>query len=370
MSTVPPGDPGYPATYGRPAPPPQQIVIQQQQPSAFGRYGRFLLLALAIAVMAIIGQNASYRSYFSAPDQPQEKFHSLSETANEKIAIIRIEGTILETDGFVKKQIDRVREDKDVVGVVLRIDSPGGTVTASDFLFHELRRLAQDRKPAKGEFPIAVSMGSICASGGYYLAMAVGERPDAIYAEPSTWTGSIGVVIPHYDLSGLLADWNVKDDSIASDKRKLMGSPTRALSEEDRAEERKLLQTLVDESYERFKDIVRFGRPKLKADDAALDKAATGQIFTADQALDRGLIDKKGFLDEAVRRVAEMAGRQPENLRCVKYEEPPTTLSTLLGAKSAGTPASQVDLSALSDLGGGKAYYLWNWLPALLSQPR
>jgi protease-4 len=99
-------------------------------------------------------------------------------------------------------------------------------------------------------------MGSICASGGYYIAMAAANHENVIFAEPTTWTGSIGVVIPHYDLSGLLADYQVKDDSIASHKYKLMGSPTRELSSADRAEERKLLQDLVNISFERFKEIV------------------------------------------------------------------------------------------------------------------
>ena len=93
--------------------------------------------------MTILGQTASYRSYFSPPGGPQEKYHSLSETADKKIAIIKIEGAILDPEGFVKQQIDRVREDDDVVAVVLRIDSPGGTVTASDYLYHHLRELAR-----------------------------------------------------------------------------------------------------------------------------------------------------------------------------------------------------------------------------------
>src|SRR5215213_11445211 len=252
MSTIPPSDAGS-SVYRQPAPATQIIM---QQPTAFGRYGKLLVLLLVIAVVTIIGQNASYRSYFSPPDAPQEKYYSLSETAADKIAIIKVEGAILDADGFIKKQIDRVREDDSVKAVVLRIDSPGGTVTASDFLYHHLRDMVKDR-----DIPVVVSMGGICASGGYYMAMAAGDGEDVIYAEPTTWTGSIGVVIPHYDFSGLLSSWNVKDDSIASHKFKLMGSPTRQLTPEEKAEERKLLQELVDESFERFKQIVLTGRP-------------------------------------------------------------------------------------------------------------
>jgi len=346
----------------QPAPTTQVIV---QQSTAFGRYGKLLLAALVIAVITIIAQRASYHSYFSPPNAPEEKYHSLSEAAEDKIAIIKIEGTILDADGFVKKQIDRVREDPKVKAVVLRIDSPGGTVTASDYLYHHLRDLAEER-----DLPMVVSMGSICASGGYYLAMAAGERDDIIFAEPSTWTGSIGVVIPLYDVSDLLASWKVTDDSIVSHKYKLMGSPTRQLSEGEEEEERKLLQELVDESFGRFKDIVLSGRPKLKADAAALETATTGRIFTADQAEELGLIDKKGFLEAAINRAAELAGREPSTLRCVYYEEPPSSLKMLLGVDSGVAPAGKIDLAAILDLTAPRAYYLCTWLPAVLSSSR
>lgn len=348
--------------------PPPQIILQQAPPTAFGRYGRFLLFALVIAVMTIIGQHASYEAYFSPPDKPQEKYHSLAEEGTKKIAIITVEGAIVDADGgFVKQQIDRVRDDKDVVAVVLRIDSPGGTVTSSDYLYHHLRKLVEDRK-----LPMVVSMGSICASGGYYLAMSVGDRPDAIFAEPTTWTGSIGVVIPHYDVSGFLTEHDVKDDSIASHKYKLMGSPTRALTPVEKAEERKLLQELVDVSFARFKDIVASGRPKLKANPADLDKVATGQVFTAEQALGKGLVDRIGFIEDAVDRAAVLSDASKSELRCVKYEQPPTSLSSLLGAKSPLAPSSaaQWNLSALLDLAAPRAYYLFSGLPALLSNTR
>jgi protease IV len=232
--------------------PPQPIIVQQHLP-LFGRFGKLLLAALGIAIVIIFVLIAQYRTYFNSAERPQERFHSLSSTALKKIAIISVDGTILDAeDGFIKRQIDRVKEDENVVAVVLRIDSPGGTVTASDYLYHHLRQLAEER-----ELPIVVSMGSLCASGGYYIAMAAGTEPDVIFAEPTTWTGSIGVVIPHYDFSGLLGRIDVKDDSVASGPLKLMASPTRPMTEEDR----KLLQQLVDETYARSKTIPRRSTP-------------------------------------------------------------------------------------------------------------
>jgi len=346
--------------------PPPQVILQQQPPSAFGRYGRFLILALVIAIITIVGQATAYRSYFSPAGELQERYHSLSKDADEKIAVISIEETIWDPQGFIKQQIDRVREDKSVVAVVLRIDTPGGTVSASDYLYHQLRDLFRDRK-----LPVVVSMGGLCASGGYYLAMAAGDKPDVIFAENTTWTGSIGVMIPHYDISGLLARWDITDDTIASNKRKLMGSFTRQLTPEEKAEERKLLQELVDRSFERFKEVVRNGRPKLKADAAAFDKAANGQIFTADQALELGLVDKLGFVDSAIARAAELAGRKPGSVRCVKYEQPASTLQTLMGASSLTPPASaELSLPKLLDLTAPRAYFLCSWLPAILTNTK
>ena len=349
----------------RPAPP--QIIIQQP-PTMFGRFGKWLVAALVLAVMMCVGLYASYQNYFSPADAPQEKYHSLERYATKKIAVIEIDGPIMEADGFVKKQIDRVREDDDVVAVVLRVNSPGGTVTASDYLYHHLRELAggSERNDARN-LPLVVSMGGVCASGGYYVSMAVGDQADAIFAEPTTWTGSIGVIIPRYDLTGPLGAIRVKDDSIASGEFKQMGSPTRPMS----AEERELLESMVDDSFNRFKSIVLSGRPKLSEDAAAFEAVTTGRIFTANQALEHRLIDKIGFIEAAIERAAELAGESTANLRCVKYEQPPTLLGGMMGAESPlQSRSGSVDLAALLDLTAPRAYYLWTWLPTALANPR
>jgi protease-4 len=349
-----------------PLTPPQQIIIQQP-PTMFGRFGKWLLAALVLAVMFIIGLYSSYHSYFSPPDAPQEKYHSLAKYAPDKIAIIDVSGTIMEgEESFSKKQIDRVREDSRVIGVVLRINSPGGTVTGSDYLYHHLRELKKEREKEGEKFPMIVSMGSICASGGYYIAMAVGDQKLAIFAEPTTWTGSIGVIIPHFDLSGTIDKLGAEDDSIASGPLKQMGSPTKPMSEQ----ERKVLQELVDESFKGFKDIVANGRPDLKKDQSALDAVATGQIFTAKQALDRGLVDKIGFVEDAVARAAELAGKTTDEVRCVKYEEPPTLLGSLVGTGASAPTGRGVNLGAILDLTVPRAYYLWSWLPTLMTNSR
>jgi protease-4 len=280
--------------------------------------------------------------------------------ADAKIAIITINGAILSAEGHVKHQIDRVRKDKSVKAIVLRINSPGGTVTASDYLFHHLVKLRDERS-----IPIVVSMGGICASGGYYIAMATGDGENTIFAEPTTWTGSIGVIIPHYNFSGLLKEYGIEDDSIASHPLKETGSATKDMSPEQRA----VLEELVRVSFEGFKDIVKQGRPKLddetKDDDGLtdLDKVATGQVFTASQAKERGLVDEIGFIEMAIDRAIELSGLTAGDVQVVRYDRPPSLFGGMLGAEAQ---ARQPDLTALLELTTPRAYYLYSVAPALV----
>jgi protease-4 len=340
---------------------PNQIIVQERS-TRFGRYGKWLALLLVLAVIALVSMYGRYQSYFSPAGAPQEKYHSLAKYAPKKIAIIDISGTIWNVeDGFAKKQIDRVAEDQDVVGVVLRIDSPGGTITGSDYLYHHLREMIDKR-----EIPVVVSMGSTCASGGYYIAMAVGDRPNSIFAEPTTWTGSIGVIIPHFDISTPLTAYGILDDSIVSGPFKELGSPTKQMTPQGR----KILQTIVDQSFQDFKNVVMSGRPKFKENPAALDAIATGQIYTAKQAVANGLVDKIGFIEDAITRAVELSGNSSDEVRCVKYERAPTLMGELLGTQAMAPARGQVDVGRLIDLTAPRAYYLWSWLPTLMSSPR
>jgi len=240
---------------------------------------------------AFLGVGLSKLTSIDADSRVRERHFSHSESAEAKIAILSIEGTILSGEGFIKRQIDRARKDKNVKALVLRVNSPGGTVSGSDYILHHLRALTEAR-----EIPIVVSMGGLAASGGYYVSMAVGDTPNSIFAEPSTWTGSIGVIIPHYDLSEMLGRWGVEQDSITSDRFKGMGSFAKQMTKE----ERDLFQALVDDSFSQFKENIKKGRPKFREDTAALNAMATGQIFTARQALAGGLVDRIGFVEDAI----------------------------------------------------------------------
>src|SRR5690606_36628635 len=185
--------------------------------------------------------------------------------------------------------------------------------------------------------------------------------------ERATITGSIGVIIPHYDISGLLESWNIRDDSIASHELNDMGSLTKPMTEEERA----LFQNLVDQMLADFKERVKEGRPMFRDKPEDLDAVATGQIFTAKQAKELRLIDRIGFTEDAVARAAELAKVEPKKVRVVEYRQPPSALGSLLGSTPAGqSPPVRLDMASLVDMATPRAYYLCTWLPAIVSTSR
>jgi protease-4 len=215
----------------------------------------------------------------------------------------------------------------------------------------------------------------MAASGGYYIAMAVDDQTDSIFAEPTTTTGSIGVIIPHYDISGLLAKFDVKNDSVVNDagQFKQLLSMTQSMDPDEqgidkqeaeaRRKRREILQVYVNESFDRFLDIVESGRPNMS--EKEVTDAATGQIFTAPQAQERGLVDKIGFIEEAVDRAIQLADLedQEDDVRVVRFQRPPTIMDL---AGMEGQSPGGVDLSTLLDTTTPKAYYLATWLPGIV----
>lgn len=209
--------------------------------------------------------------------------------AAEKILIIDVSGLLLNghspqllgegehSVSLLLEQLDKARKDPAIKAVVLRINSPGGTVTASELMHDEIRHFRkQTGKPV-----LAVLM-DVAASGGYYVACAC----DEIVAQPMTVTGSIGVVMQMVDVSGTMGMIGIKADAITSGIHKDSGSPLRTM----RPEERELFQAMVNEMYERFVQVVVQGRPKL--DEATVRRLADGRVYTAKQALDAGLVDR------------------------------------------------------------------------------
>jgi protease-4 len=358
---------------GNPGPPPPWAdrahpihVVVEQGGGLLGRLGRWLpWTLLALSVSANLWMSGQYRSYFSQDDGLRERYHSGDRAADEKIAIIKLSGFIDTEVSFVRRQIEKAEKDESVRAIVLRVQSPGGTIIGSHRIYHELRKLTEKRK-----IPMTVSMGSVAASGGYYASMAVGAQKEAglndatnvIFAEPTTITGSIGVIFTHIDASGLLQKLAVEVDPIKSHPLKDMGSPARKMTDEERAK----FQAYVDESFEQFKSIIRAGRPYFKQEPEKLNELATGEIFSTRAAIENHLVDREGFLEDAIARAAELADLQVESTRVIEYEAPPTLLDQLGGQTSA--PA--IDMKSIVEMSTPQGYYLYGWLPALLSSGR
>jgi len=338
----------------------QPIYLLTQQPGGwFARLFSWLgWLLAAICLCAALSFYFANRDYFDHTGGLQERHHSLStKNTASKIAVLNASGVIMSGQGFVKQQIDQIRKDDSVKGIVLRIDSPGGTVYGSDFMYHHLVKLREER-----DIPMVVSMGSIAASGGYYIAMAVGDQENCIFAEPMTTTGSIGVIIPHYNVSGLMEDYRIVDDSIATHPRKDMLSMTKEMSDDDK----KIIKRYINHAFVRFKDVIKSGRPKFAEDPATLSVLATGEVFTAKQAKATGLIDEIGFIEDAIDRVIEMANLRKESTRVVKYKKP----VSLVDAIALGQSSKPDVLKEMLELTTLRAYYLASPLPSLLSESR
>lgn len=242
----------------------------------------------------------------------------LSGEGRDKILVIDLSGIITSDEretgimgrkragilSRVREELDRVRTDHAVKAVVLRINSPGGGVTASDTLYHEIVQFKRDT----GVKIIAHIMDT-GASGAYYAALAA----DRILAQPTSVTGSIGVIMLHVDATGLMQKIGLQTLEISSGEHKGMGSPFRAMS----PEERKMFQGVIDSIYTRFITLVSEGR-KLPLE--TVRKLADGRILTSQEAKDGGLIDGIGYLDDALEAAKKEAGLS--RARIVTYFRP------------------------------------------------
>jgi protease-4 len=207
----------------------------------------------------------------------------------DKVVVLEVEGVITKSEPVIEK-LNRYRENKDIKAVVIRIDSPGGSVGPSQEIYEELIKLRSEKK-------IVASMSSVAASGGYYIASAAHK----ILANPGTITGSIGVIIEFANMEDLLNKIGLKAVVIKSGKYKDLLSPTRQLQDEERA----LLQEVIDTIHSQFIDAVALGRDMPREKVAAI---ADGRIFSGEQARRLGLVDELGNLQDAIKKAAELAG--------------------------------------------------------------
>lgn len=275
--------------------------------------------------------------------------------AKEKILVLDVTGVIGAGGGglfsreanpisTVHSRLGKAAGDPLVRGVILRIDSPGGEATASDIINHEILRFREQ----SGIPVVALAMGT-AASGGYYVAAGC----DAILAHPSTITGSIGVISIFPGVGGLLDKLGIDVTVVKSGEMKDAGSPFKEMSEQERS----VFQAVIDELHQKFLDAVLASRQGAVSREE-LEQLADGRILTARQALDQGLIDGIGYIDDAVDEVLKRAGLRAA--RVVGYTYYPRTRSDLYAAGSAAAP--RFDRSRIRDLLPslpGGFYYLW-----------
>lgn len=213
----------------------------------------------------------------------------------DKIAVVRIEGVILDSAEIID-ELKEYSSNDSVKAILLRIDSPGGAVVPAQEIYEEIKRIRSERNKK-----VITSMGSVAASGGYYIASA----SDRIIANPGSITGSIGVILELANISGLMDKVGIKSVVIKSGKYKDTGSMFRTMEEE----ERNLLQQVIDDTYRQFVEAISEGRG---IDIEKLLPIADGRIFTGRQAKEMGLVDDLGGLEYAIRVATDMAGIKGE----------------------------------------------------------
>jgi protease-4 len=222
-------------------------------------------------------------------------FPDIDLSTEDRIALIRVEGVIVDSQATVG-ELKRFSENPSVKAIVLRIDTPGGGVVPSQEIYDAIKRVRNKNNKA-----VIASMGSVAASGGYYIAAAT----DRIVANPGTLTGSIGVIMETANVEGLLQKIGVEGVVIKSGKYKDVGSPLRKMS----AEERGLLQAVMDDVHKQFIEAVAEGRSmELRAAQVLAD----GRIFTGRQAKEAKLVDELGDLEDAIQLAADVVGIEGE----------------------------------------------------------
>ncbi len=276
-------------------------------------------------------------------------------SGENKVAIIPIkgvlsnesaEGLFLEKPSIVeivKQQLDQAADDTQVKAVLLEVDSPGGGITASDMIYHQITTFK-----AGTQKKVVVYMQDIAASGGYYISAAA----DAIIAHPTTITGSIGVIMPLINVAELISRYGIKDNSIASGNLKEIGSPLKQMT----ADEADVLKGIIDEMYLQFIKVISTGR---NLDIEVVKKIADGRIYTGKQALEKGLVDELGYQEDAINLTKKLAGLTEATI--VRYEKHygMADLFGLMSKKLFQHNTIRLDISQLQEQSDCRPMYLW-----------
>nr|WP_263313005.1 signal peptide peptidase SppA [Mammaliicoccus sp. Marseille-Q6498] len=288
-----------------------------------------LILVIGGIVMSAAGMffDNTFNKAMSDSDGISESVQSGSDSSS-KIVKLSVDGTIQDTgaeeslfsgggynhQSFLKK-LDKIKKDKNVKGVLLEINSPGGGTYESDEIHKKLEEIkAKDKK-------VYVQMKNMAASGGYYISTPA----DKIYAGPQTLTGSLGVIISTINYAELAKNLGVKDESVVSGKHKQILNPMKDMSKE----EKNIMQSIIDDSYKQFVDVIKDGRHMSEAD---VKKLADGRIYSAQQAKSNGLIDEIGYEDDAIKGLKKDI--KSKHAQVVTYDTSSGFMNLPMAAKS------------------------------------
>ena len=248
-----------------------------------------------------------------------------------------------DTVTMIRATLRKASRDPKVRGVILLIDSAGGSVTASDRVYHLIREFKR-----KSAIPVIALIGDMGASGAYYVAVGA----DEVWAHPTSVVGSIGVVIFNVGLTGLMQKIGIEDRTISSGSEKEMGSPLKPMSEKDKD----LFKGLISDLYQQFFDIVSRNR-QIPPD--TLKTIADGRIYTARQGLKKHLIDRIGYRDELINHMKRLM--HVDQFRIIRYQEPFLSSTGLFGSQGSSTdPVSEAGrITGVLTHTGPSLFYLW-----------
>ncbi len=344
------------------ATPPSQRPPEKKNGRTWGCLFAVLIVGLGISLLFNLSLLAGKAATSMADLGGMAEEHGFTETvvlkgtdSSKKIAHIDIEGVISSavSGGFgstrnmveeLKKKLRRAQTDPKVAAILLRVNSPGGEVTASDVIYNAVKQVREEK-------PVIVFMDSVAASGGYYIACGATE----IVATPTTITGSIGVIMQTPGAAQLLDKVGIKMRTFKSGAFKDSGS----MSREMRADEKRYLQQFVNESYERFLGIVAEAR-ELNADDIRIG-VADGRIFSGTKAESIGLVDVVGYIEDAYTRARELGGAPDAPI--IRYDSMPNLFDLFAPFASSKMKPAEVkldlgDLAPWSHLEPGMPYFL------------
>ena len=326
---------------------------------------RPISIVAVVVVLFLIGcQAPRIRLFPSAADPLQE--YTLEGTEKGKVLVISIRGTISDAPkkqfittrpSMVQEVVSQLRKagkDPEVRAVLLKVNSPGGSVTASDILYNEIVAFKQKTK-AK----VVVAMMGVAASGGYYISLPA----DYILAHPTSLTGSVGVLFLRPDVAGLMDKIGVDVEVSKTGKNKDMGSPFRQAT----AEEKQIIKGLIDQLGKQFLDRIAEHR---KIDPENLKAISAARIFLANDALKLGMVDSIGYLAEAVSQAKKLADL-PENAKIVVYrrtEYPDDNIYNTSTSHYGGRGLSIISLDLPASLTSFQAGFYYLWQPGAMDE--